>query len=96
MTDTGIMRATPIREIEGYKGQAILYKMDPPVQHGDDSYEYVIASSAPRMMWTKPETLIFPSNAEGEINGYHSLGGGSYLNQPQALDTIGYEIQPAE
>ena len=70
---------TKIRPLDGFSGDAALYRLD------DGSY--VIASST--STYCPPETLVFPSNQNGEVTSWNEIGGGrGYLDHETALATL--------
>jgi len=86
--------STFVRKLEGWKGDAALYKVEPPVRYSnydDDEHEtdYVIASSV-IALYTGPETLVFPADQDGEAINMLEIGGGrGPLNHQWALSTLG-------
>ena len=83
-----------VRVIEGWTGDARLYQLSEPIEHRDDEKtEYVIVSAtvAP---FSGPETYIFPSNSDGEVENWGELEG-SYrggLDHAEALRGAGFEV----
>ena len=89
---------------EYFAGAAGLWRMSPPLRYeryeatGEDvndfvghEAQYVIVSAA-NVMFSGPETYIFPATASGEIVTWGELPG-SYkggLSQQQALRNAGY------
>jgi hypothetical protein len=91
--------ATFIKRIPGWRGEARLYRLDPPIVDRDwddnpsDEYEYVIVSAAVAD-YSGPETYIFPATEDGEAIDMGELPG-SYrggLSHAEALDNAGYEV----
>jgi hypothetical protein len=98
------MQATLIRELSGFTGHAALYRLDPPITEvdwdGDETgkeFEYVVVSAA-NVMFSGPETYIFPSDESGEVVGWGELEG-SYrggLSHSTALAGAGYSLVSTE
>lgn len=71
----GEITATFVRDVEGWTGDARLFRLSKPVPYEDGATEYVIvsASGGPAEAWSiwgnTPETAIFPSDAEGRRIG---------------------------
>lgn len=83
------MKATFIKDLEGFTGKAKMYKLDPPL----DGNEFV-AVSATVSPFSGPETYIFPCDKNGEVTDWGELGG-SYrggLNHEEAIRGAGYGI----
>lgn len=82
--------ATLIRHLEGWRGNARLYKLSVPL----GGFAYVVVSTAydpSRGMW---ETFIFPALADGEVVSYIELPG-SYQGgreHGKALGGAGYDL----
>lgn len=100
MTDT--KTAVFIKYAEGMRGDARLYKLDPPIVEEDyegtiDVYEYVIVS-ATTVDFSGPETYIFGANENGEVISWTELDGSfrGGLDHTQALDNAGYSISYPE
>jgi hypothetical protein len=100
MNDTTMNTATLVRT-GLLKGNANLYRVDPPVTYEDydkdaaATTEYVIVSAAV-VPYSGPETYIFPANASGEVTDWGELDG-SYkggLDHDEALRGAGYEVRP--
>lgn len=67
---------TKIRELNGFKGDAALYRL------GDGNYVVVSAVEA----YSGPETLVFPADSHGEVTEWAEIGGGrGYLDHETAL-----------
>jgi hypothetical protein len=91
--------ATFVRNLTGYTGDAKLYKLDPPIEQrnrGDDveaTHEYVVVS-ATSVMFSGPETYIFPGTADGEVADWGELDGSfrGGLDHEAALVGAGYTV----
>lgn len=94
--------AKELKKLEGFKGDARLFQVTPPMEYDYDydternqkSTEYVVVSAAD-VMFSGPETYIFPANEEGEVIDWGELEG-SYkggLNHRAALENAGYTVQ---
>ena len=86
--------ATFIKDLDGFQGEAKLYKLDPPMENGDGKTEYV-AVSAVMAMFSGPETYIFPANEKGEVTSWGELDGSfrGNLDHEQALENAGYSVK---
>lgn len=85
--------ATYIRTVEGFSGHAALYELEP------DHYgiKHVIASAIGSSFDIGlPETMIFPSNEDGEIEDWLELAVIYNTSHEDALDALGYELAPVE
>lgn len=85
--------ATLIKHLNNFTGDARLYRL---TGYGDDdrgTAEFVIVSAA-NVMFSGPETYIFPANDEGEVTDWReqegSFRGG--LDHTAALRGAGYEV----
>lgn len=82
-----------IRTLYGFTGNAALYRMTPP----HDGHEYVVVS-ATRVMFSGPETYIFPATSDGKVSDWCELDG-SYrgsMSHESALANAGYTLALAE
>lgn len=97
-----MIKAKFIRDIKGWKSNVKLYKLSELVvcdpYNGDDTTEYVVISALDYAFDTgRPETLIFPSDKDGEpfrmleMNG--SYRGGT--SHEQAIEGAGWELDNA-
>lgn len=88
---------------EDFRGNAALYSVSPPIPYGIDwddedekylySADFVIVSAA-NVIFTGPETYIFPASADGEVLNWIELDG-SYrggLDHKIALRRAGYKL----
>lgn len=80
--------ATFIKQMEGWNGDAKLYRMDPPY----DSHTHVVVSAVENEY--VHETYIFPCNAEGKDVDYMELEGSTRntTSHSYVLTIIGYDI----
>jgi len=85
------MKATLIKNLTGFTGEAALYELDEPVDDGDGRHtKHVIVSATTAMDTGSPETYIFPATKDGGIVNYGELNG-SYrggLDMQRALDGL--------
>lgn len=84
--------AEKIKNLDGWNGQASLYKLSEEVNWEDgNKTSYVIASSV-NAMFSGPETLIFPATEDGTCLSYHEIAGyrGGY-DHGVAFDMLGYD-----
>lgn len=93
------MQATLIKELDGFKGDARLYKVDPAIvqRDWDDNevakHDYVVVSAVDVMV-SCPETYIFPANEHGEIVDWGELDGSfkGGMDHEAALNLAGYAV----
>jgi hypothetical protein len=78
-----------ITKLNGFSGEARLYKVTPKLE----GHSYV-AVSATVVLYSGPETYIFPANKKGEIEDWGELKGSCQggLSHEQALENAGYTI----
>ena len=90
MTD-GKHTAKFVRRLDGWKGDARLYQLDPALPDG--GHRYVIVSAA-IVSLTGPETYIFPASESGEPIDMLELNGSfrGELDHAQALRNAGYDV----
>lgn len=87
--------ATLIRKLEGFTGDARLYLLSEPHESYDgDKHEYVIVS-ATVVMYSGPETYIFPATPDGKIADWGEMEGSfrGGLNHEEALKNAGYTVK---
>jgi len=90
--------------LSGFNGYASLYRLEPPMHYTDyfsgpdnedveREAEYVIVSAAD-VMFSGPETYIFPATSDGKIVDWGELPGSfkGGLDHAQALEGAGYEV----
>ena len=93
--------ATFVRQLDGFQGDARLFKCDPPIAYDFDwetdkptkKSDHVVVSAVNAMI-TGPETYIFPADEEGDILNWSELDGsfrGSFDHE-QALRNAGYTV----
>lgn len=92
--------AQRIRDLEGFTGNATLYKLDPPIKVEPDydgdfngDVEFVIVSATVAFD-SGAETYIFPSNKDGEVVDWGQLDGSfrGGMSHIEALKNAGYSI----
>lgn len=78
--------ATKIRDLNDFNGEASLYRLNPPVPHG----EFVVASAIAYPL----ETYIFPATGDGAIASWTEIAGvrGDFSHHG-ALAELGYEVE---
>lgn len=82
-----------IKRLDGFRGQAALYSMHPPLEGND----YVIVSAV-RVMVSSfdygSETSIFPADSDGNVTDWCELVGSQKgtLAHSRALESAGYEM----
>jgi len=93
--------ATFVRFVEGWRGPAELYKLDPPMEWKDRGEEgktqtreapYVIVAAV--FAYSCPETYIFPADPDGNVLDWGELKGSfrGRLDIKQALLNAGYKV----
>lgn len=95
------MKATFIRTLEGFKGVARLYTVEPPITYekyvdGDPvekAADYVVVSAV-NAFGMGNETYIFPADKDGEIVDWGELPGSfkGALDHETALENAGYFV----
>ncbi len=98
---TKVKIAKYVRQIEGWNGDARLYRLTPPLASepliSDEPvcfYEYVVVSAVDAP-FSGPETLIFGANEGGYVDDFGELPG-SYtggLSHYTALGGAGYTVE---
>jgi hypothetical protein len=96
--------AHKIKKLDGFQGEAELFRMEPP----HEGYDYVVVSAITSRPTGMPEidnipglldseTYIFGANAEGEVVDWSDLPGSfkGAMDIPQALLNAGYVIKEA-
>ena len=71
-----------IKDLDNFRGEAKLYHLSEPMDYGWDhdkekpegKTEYVVASGA-NVIFSGPETYIFPANKDGEVIDWGELDG---------------------
>lgn len=94
--------AYKIKYLDGFRGEAVLFRMEPPLE----GHEYVVVSAVhPKppegMNLTRyadmftPETYIFGADPEGHVVDWGELPGSfkGAMDIPRALVQAGYEIR---
>jgi hypothetical protein len=89
-TETKI--ATRVKTITGWQGDAALYKLQPPLEHGP----FVIVSAVDLPIritsYRTSETMIFPANEKGNEVDFDELAFVPYKSHVDALADLGYEV----
>ncbi len=88
-----------IKELEDWQGDARLYQLSEPIGwggwHGDEQHytEFVVVSAV-CVMFSGPETYIFPTDEGGEVLDWSELEGSfrGGLDHEKALRDAGYEL----
>lgn len=88
------MKATLIENLSGWGGEARLYRVDPPMSYGDNQQTKYVVVSAVNVMFSGPETYIFPANSNAKILNWLELPGSfrGGLDHTRALEGAGYSI----
>lgn len=63
-----------IKKLEGFRGDARLCELSPPLNDHNGEYKYVVVSGAV-VLFGGPETYISPANESGEVGDYCELQG---------------------
>jgi hypothetical protein len=92
--------ATFVRDIHGFRGDARLYRLNPPMMvhdwrdASDRPVEWVNVSAVVAM-FSGPETYIFEADEAGEVKSWAELDGSfqGALDHEAALLGAGYEVQ---
>ena len=97
-------KAVFIKNLEGFKGDARLYRVLPAmtsVSYEDcgevvESHDFVIVSAVD-VLFSGPETYIFPATEEGKVVRFSEMEGSfrGDLNHHEALARAGYEVVDA-
>ncbi len=82
--------ATFIKSLPEWRGDARLYKLDPPMEDDGRKHEHVVVSAV--SVFGEPETYIFPANQDGAVTDFGELPGSEKgsLNHESALSRAGY------
>lgn len=88
------MKATLIENLAGWRGDARLYRVDPPMTYDDDKKTNYVVVSAAVVIFSGPETYIFPATRLGEILDWLELPGSfrGGLDHARALEVAGYSL----
>ena len=93
-------KATFIKELNGFNGEAHLYSFDPPLTWSDTKgkehkTKYAVVSAITSPFDTgRPETFIFPATRGGKVKDYLELEGSLYgdYDHKGAVEKAGYTI----
>jgi hypothetical protein len=93
--------AIELRKLEGFRGDARLYELSEPVEYDYDynaekyksSTKYVIVS-ATSVMFSGPETYVFPADEQGNVVNWSELDGSfkGGLDHRRALTEAGFTV----
>jgi hypothetical protein len=90
-------KATELRKLTKWNGDARLFRLQPPITTEDGESEFVVvsASIAP---YSGSETYIFAANDKGEVLNWGELDGSfrGGLDHERALESAGYAITEAK
>lgn len=83
------MKATFIKDLDCFTGEGKMYRLDPPL----DGNEFVAVSAA-NVIFSGPETYIFPCDENGNVTSWGELEGSfrGSLDHEKAIRSAGYEI----
>ena len=90
--------ATKVKDLDGFTGNASLYVLSDPVEYGfdeDKNFTNYVVVSATYVMFSGPETYIFPANKSGEIEDWCELNGSfkGGRDHKAALENAGFIVQ---
>lgn len=87
--------ATEVRRLNGWKGDARLYRLSPPIEGDEDQHYHHLIVSAAVTPDHGPETFIFAADAAGEVLDWCELPGSfrGSLDHEAALSGAGYDIE---
>lgn len=93
-------KAIFLKKLDGWNGDARLYKLLPPLPETDydgkvvKTHEHVVVSAV-MAAFSGPETYIFGSDGDGTVRDYAELDGSfrGGLNHEEALRDAGYEVE---
>ena len=86
-----------IKELDGWTGEARLYKVTPPTKYDEleegETTDFVVVS-ATFAAFSGSETYIFPSDSEGNVLDWGELPGSfrGEHNHKRALINAGYSV----
>jgi len=98
-----VKTATLLRHLDGWKGDARLYRLTPPLTEDrswlaepDATHEYVIVSGVTAFGGGE-ETFIFPALKDGHVKSWGEVEGSfqGSIDHAEALRGAGYEITEA-
>lgn len=92
--------ATYIKTLDGFRGNAALYRLSKPLGgYSDDekTFEFVVASASRIPYVGGTETYLFGADADGNVVDWCELPGSvkNTLDHADALRRAGYEIRAA-
>jgi hypothetical protein len=87
--------AHKIKKAENFRGEAWLFRMDPPYEEHD--YVIVSAIDLQLVRYGGSETYMFAATPQGGVKDWHELPGSFQGGKdiPRALRNAGYEIEEA-
>lgn len=93
--DTSTITATLVTATPSgrFSGDARLYRLSAPVSHEEGVTEYVIVSAAD-VMFSGPETYIFPADADGNVISWLGMPGSfrGAADHEEALRRAGWAV----
>lgn len=92
-----------VRTLTGFRGDARLYRVSPPMAGrswmSDETatHDYVVVSAAD-VMFSGPETYIFPADEDGNVVDWGEVDGSfrGALDHERALHEAGYTVVNAD
>jgi hypothetical protein len=86
--------ATFVRgELDGWRGDARLYRLSKPVRYEDGRTDHVVVSAV-NVAFSGPETYIFPAKPDGTAIDFGSMKGSfrGDLNHRRAIKNAGWTL----
>jgi hypothetical protein len=82
-----------IRRLDDWHSVARLYRLSEPVEKDDgNETDYVVVSAS--VVLGEPETLVFPSDMDGNVERMIEIGGErGTLNHAEVLKNMGFTVE---
>ena len=90
-------KATYVSTMTDWRGDACVYRVEPPMSNGDDgTTDYVVVSAAD-VPYSGPETYIFASDERGRVTSWLELDGSTrgVVSHATVLKDAGYTVDDA-
>lgn len=87
--------ATFVRELDNFTGEGRLYRLSEPISYGYDGEggtTSFVAVSATTVSFFGVETVVFPSDENGEVLSWSKLGVVRAWDHERALASAGLEV----
>lgn len=87
------MNAKKIKQLQGWRGDAALYELDPPLEIDGGFFPHVVVSAV-NAPFSGPETYIFKADKDGNVFDMGELDGSfrGERNHAKAIANMGYQI----